>query len=171
MEKRRDHALANYRDEFILATGGKKSGFFKTKTATAEVYSVAGNRWSPVPDMNVSRNRHGSCAVANYVYVACGYRDDYSSQPIKYLQSIERINMDAIDDGWEKLLVSSSENLSPRDEIFMAALSCDELVIIGGYDRDQGYMGDGYILEIPKMRLKTVIKNTKESIKFVVVAN
>ena len=70
VENRSGHALANYEDKFILATGGSISRVFASETA--EVYSVAGNRWSPLPDMNVSRGRHGSCAVANYVYVACG---------------------------------------------------------------------------------------------------
>ena len=76
--------------------------------------------------------------------------------------------MNATDHGWEELLVSSGLKLSPRNEIFMAGLSCDELVIIGG-EGEQGYMGDGYILDIPKMRLKTVIRNTDESMKFAVV--
>ena len=52
----------------------------------------------------------------------------------------------------------------------MAMLSCDELVIIGG-EGEQGLRGDGYILEIPDMRLKTVIRNTEESIKLDVFAN
>ena len=47
----------------------------------------------------------------------------------------------------------------------MAGLSCDELVIIGG-EGEQGYVGDGYILDIPKMHLKTIIRNTDESMKF-----
>ena len=68
--------------------------------------------------------------------------------------------MNAIDDGWEQLLVSNSENLSsPRSNIFMAGLSRDELVIIGGIVKSNK-MADGYILDIPKMRLKTVLKNT-----------
>ena len=107
-----------------MASGGKKPGQYKT-LASAEVYSVAGNRWSPIPDMKERRIRHGSCAVANYVYVACGWSD-------KHLQSIERINMDAIDDGWEELLVSCKKNFPPRTNIIMAGLSRDKLVIIGG---------------------------------------
>ena len=78
--------------------------------------------------------------------------------------------MKAIADGWEELLVSNNKNLSPRSHIFMAGLSCDELVIIGGQGK-AGYRGDGYILEIQKMRLKTVIKNTKESLKFAADGN
>ena len=50
----------------------------------------------------------------------------------EYLQSIERVNMNAIDNGWEILLVSSSEKLSPRAFISIAVLSCDEIVIMGG---------------------------------------
>ena len=127
------------------------------------MYSVAGNKWSPIPDMNVSRYYHGSCAVANYIYVACGVMSNKSRY--EYLQSIERVNMNAIDDGWEILLVSSSEKLSPRRSIFMAGLSCDKLVIFGG-EGEQYFCGDGYILDIPKMRLKTIIRNTDESMKF-----
>ena len=113
--------------------------------------------------MNVKRSDHGSCAVANYVYVACGIM---GCQPQKkYLRSIERINMNAIDDGWEELQVSSGKHLSPRSFIFMAELSCNELVIIGGKGR-QGYRGDAYILDIPKDRLKTVIIQYIKSIKF-----
>ena len=122
-----------------------------------------------MPEMNVSRSNHGSCAVANYVYVACG--QDYEQNfRVKYLQSIERINMNAIHRGWEELLVSSSENLSPRDSIFMAAISRNELVIIGGNGKND-CRGDGYILDIPKMCLKPIIRNTEENIKFSVVAN
>ena len=79
--------------------------------------------------------------------------------------------MSAIDDRWEELLVSSSSDLSPRDHILMAGLSCNELVIIGGEDK-QGNRGDGYILEIPKMHLKKVFRNTNERIiAFAAVAN
>ena len=163
-EKDRDfHALANYKDKLIVASGGMKPAEYKVH-ASAEVYSVDGNMWSPVPDMKVSRIGHGSCAVANYVYVACG------SHCKKFLKSIERINMNTIYDGWEELLVSSSENLSPRRFIFMAGLSCDELVIIGGRGKGRS-KGDGYILEIPQMRLKTVIKSTEASITFTTSEN
>ena len=93
MIKRWRHALANYRDEFILATGGYQSYI---AVASAEVYSIDGDRWSPIPAMNVRRSFHGSCAVANYVYVACGQNDEISDGPVKYLQSIERIDMKAI---------------------------------------------------------------------------
>ena len=166
------HALANYKDELILVTGGYESsqGYKTSHTTTSgEVYSVAGNRWSPIPAMNVSRSDHGSCAVANYVYVACGQNND-SGEPVKNLQSIERINMNAIDDGWEELYVSSSKNISPRDSIFMAGLGCDELVIIGGRG-EKGYKGRGFILDIPKMSLIAVIKSTKASIKFAAFKN
>ena len=61
--------------------------------------------------------------------------------------------MNAIDDGWEELLVSSSTNLSPRSQIFMAGLRCDELVILGGRG-DHGDRGDGYILNIPECASK-----------------
>ena len=138
--------------------------------ASEEVYSVDGNRWAPVPNMQVPRSHHGSCTVANYIYVACGRMHNSYGPPFEYLQSIERINMNAIDDGWEELLVSSNENLSPRSQIFMAGLSCDELVIIGGTGK-QGLRGDAYVLDIPKMRLKTVIRSTEKSIKFAVVDN
>ena len=74
--------------------------------------------------------------------------------------------MDAIDLGWEELLVSSSENLSPRDSIFMTAISRNELVIIGGNGKND-CRSDGYILDIPKMSLKTVNKNTPKFLKCV----
>ena len=81
--------------------------------------------------------------------------------------------MNAIADGWEELLVSSSKILSPRSHIFIAGLSCDELVIIGGLGQSKIYdvRGDGYILEIPKMRLKPVIRDTDENIEFVAYSN
>ena len=118
--------------------------------------------------MHEGRSDHGSCAVSNYVYVSCGQTD--GGRLIKYLQSIERINVDAIDDGWEELLVSSGKKLSPRSHIFMAALSCNELVILGGAGKRDDKV-DGYILEIPKMRLKTVIRNTDNSNKFAALSN
>ena len=166
MIKRWRHALANYRDEFILATGGYQSYI---AVASAEVYSIDGDRWSPIPAMNVRRSFHGSCAVANYVYAACGknYNKKFRG---KFLKSIERIDMNAIDNGWEELLVSSCKQLSRRKNILMAGLSCDELVIIGG-ERKKSYKGEIYILGIPKMRLKTVIKNTKEIIKLAAFKN
>ena len=171
LENRYGHALANYKNEFIMASGGMQTtGEFVT-IASAEVYSVAENRWSLVPDMNVSRSWHGSCAVANYVYTACGknYNKKFRG---KFLKSIERIDMNAIDNGWEELLVSSCKQLSRRKNILMAGLSCDELVILGGRGTgEEGLKGDGYILDIPEMRLNTVIRDTKDSIKFAVVTN
>ena len=76
--------------------------------------------------------------------------------------------MKAIDDGWEELRVFSySKIFSPRVDVLMAGLSCDELVIIGGNEKyADSDRGDGYILDIPKMRLRTVIKNKKANIKF-----
>ena len=162
MLDRCSHALASYKDEFILATGGKILGRI---TAIAEVYSVSDNRWSLIPDMNVERSDHGSCAVENYVYVACGL----SSRYYKYLQGIERINMNAIDDGWEKIDLYYSL-LSPRSQIFMAGLSCDELVIIGGHGIE-GLRGDAYILNIPQMCLVTVIGDKEERIRFAALRN
>ena len=60
--------------------------------------------------------------------------------------------MNAVGEGWEELLVSLGNNLSPRASIFMAGLNCDELVIIGGQGK-RGYMGDGFILDIANERL------------------
>lgn len=74
--------------------------------------------------------------------------------------------MNAIGDGWEEFLVTSSEILSPRASIFMAGLNESELVIIGGRG-EEGMKGDAYILDVPKMCLETVISNTEESIKLV----
>ena len=113
---------------------------------------------------------HGSCAVANYVYVACGWIDE-SGDSIEFLESIERINMKAIGHGWEELLVSSSKILSPRIHILMVGLSCDELMIIGGKSINGDFRGDGYILEIPKMCLKTAIRNTNKALKFGTYSN
>ena len=78
--------------------------------------------------------------------------------------------MNAIGDGWEMLPVSSFKSLSPRSNILMAGLGCDELVIIGGRGIE-GYSEDGYILEIPKMRFKTVIIKNDESKKFAAFKN
>ena len=78
--------------------------------------------------------------------------------------------MNAIDDGWGELLVSSSTNLSPRRSILMVGLNRDKLMIIGG-EGEEGHRGDSYILDIPKMDLKTVVKSTEKSIQFNVIAN
>ena len=146
MEKRGSSpALTNYKDKKILATGGESPwnmceiSEHRITLACAEVYSVASDYWSIIPEMNVARSAHGSCTVANYVYVACGsYKiitcpqyDNYD-YCIRNLQSIERINMNDIYGGWEELHVATGENLSRRNSIFMAGLSCDELLIIGG---------------------------------------
>ena len=61
--------------------------------------------------MNEARSLHGSCAASNYVYVASGtfwdfYAYDEFDRPLyasKNLQSIERIDMNAIHCGWELL--------------------------------------------------------------------
>ena len=78
--------------------------------------------------------------------------------------------MKAIADGWEELLVSNNKNLSPRSHIFMAGLSCDELVIIGGHGIE-GLRGDAYILNIPQMCLVTVIGDKEERIRFAALRN
>ena len=64
MEKRGSgFALTNYKDEFILVSGGEDSGFdwngnslgvgdkFERSVASAEVYSVAEDRWETLPEM------------------------------------------------------------------------------------------------------------------------
>ena len=78
--------------------------------------------------------------------------------------------MNAIRRGWEQLHVSPCKKLSPRAEILMAGLSRDELLIIGGKEENE-FRGDAYILDIPRMKLQTVIRNSKTRIKFSVISN
>ena len=85
--------------------------------------------------------------------------------------------MNAIDDGWENLLISPYKPLAPRSQIFMAMLSRDEPLIIGGRGKRETRRGDGITLNYPKKRtserpyFRTVIGYNKAKVRFAVCAN
>ena len=63
-------SLVNYRDELIFLTGGFTTGIGNLKKV--KVYDIKSNSWSNAAPLNVARNYHSCCSLANYIYVVCG---------------------------------------------------------------------------------------------------
>ena len=66
--------LALYRDRFIFKTGGCVGDeVFKD----VEYFDTASDSdWVSCPQMNVGRTSHGTCCIANRLYVYGGYNPD-----------------------------------------------------------------------------------------------
>lgn len=64
-------ALANMSGKYVAVTGGyidSKSQYLYS----SHRYDVMANAWEDLPNMNLHREGHASCFIANNLYVFCG---------------------------------------------------------------------------------------------------
>ena len=123
------HALANYDDKFVYATGGREHVVNGGGVRSVERLSIVFRRWEQVQPMNIGRSLHGSCALGNSIYVFCGL-----TSFMKHTNSIEKLVVDGPYARWEKWeLIEFPLNTFPVNRSFnCAALNSHEIVLLGG---------------------------------------
>ena len=124
------HALCNFRDELIIATGGADiiQGNMYGST-TCEKWSVYTLKWHHIQELNVGRWNHASVAMEDYIYVFGGNTNIFN-----VINSIERLLVagpDAKTEQWG-LIQLPDFLFPPRNFMACAALNKLEIVILGG---------------------------------------
>ena len=75
LEIKRNPALANLLDKYIVVTGGRYTGRLMGKTCismTVQVYDIVRDMWERGPELNRGRESHSSCVLGTTVYVFGG---------------------------------------------------------------------------------------------------
>ena len=129
-------ALANYKDSLIVVTGGRsREKFYCEPIKSVEIYCVESDSWSIAPSLNQARERHSSCCLADYVYVAGdGMRgeEDDERKGIIYVERLKVRSIESLGAAWEVLSIQNFSFFKPRFELLMAPVSETELVFLGG---------------------------------------
>ena len=128
---RGQHALCNFRDILIFATGGAEIIQGNTYGATTcQVWSVYDLKWHHIQELNEGRFNHASCAMDDYIFVFGG-----NPKILNLTNSIERLLVagpNAKTEQWS--LIQLPEHLfRPRNFMACCALNSVEIVILGGY--------------------------------------
>ena len=89
MKQARDFpALCNMAQKFIFVSGG-------WHLYTVVRYDIDRNSWARMPDMNVGRYTHGSCAIGTALYILCGEGSE------GLLNSVEKLETSELDPRWQ----------------------------------------------------------------------
>ena len=130
--------LTNYANRYVFVIGGQNLKNFETDSST-EFYSCKDNKWRRAPALNQPRIFHSTCALGDMLYTFAGRVDKK-----KYHDTMERLNakecVNRRESAWQLIAL---QTLPPRKDTAVAAISHNEIVILGGYNSD--YLGDGYI--------------------------
>ena len=59
--------MANYKDQFIVVSGGFVDG-----GRSSEIYSIASDSWAKAPDLNEYRSGHSTSTHGTFVYIMGG---------------------------------------------------------------------------------------------------
>lgn len=82
---RHGHSACWFSEKFIVVTGSRKEK--NNSQSKCEMFNADIDLWFEMPDLNVGRHYHSSCAMRDrFIYVFCGI----ANQSRKYINSIER---------------------------------------------------------------------------------
>ena len=124
--------------EQVLTIGGFDSNIHYLRTVSS--YQVKDNMWiEDLPQMNERRYGASACHLLKYVYVFAGREGRIC------LNSIEKIDVDSLVSFGKavwKLIQVPQNILSTRTIPAVSQLNDTEIVIMGGLDGYQTYLGD-----------------------------
>ena len=136
---RAGHSVCAIGTRWLFVSGSRVKE--KDAEKKCEMFNMNMNKWYDVADLNVGRHYHSSCSMGdNVVYVFCGIDGNE-----KYLNLIEKYDSNK-PEKWE--LIEPSQRLPVRQGCGVAVLSCDEIMIFGGYSAR--YLKDAYIFNSEK---------------------
>ena len=116
-----------YVNEDIITSFLKKTKIAYKKVSKENQYK---NTWQQYPELNSDRIYSSFVIIDKYIYGFFGY----NSQLNKYLDSIERLNLEN-PVSWDIINYKKNENISYLRKNFASArVSNDEILFIGGYD-------------------------------------
>ena len=126
-------ALANMADGYVAVTGG----YIDSKSQylfSSHRYNVSADTWEDLPNMNVHREGHASCFLANRLYVFCGV--NASKEPCNVVEYLDNATGNVSGNSWAQLQLDASV-LAPRWLSAATPLNDTEIAIIGGLGIDE----------------------------------
>ena len=136
-------------------TGGNHREFWASTTSVHR-FDIAKNKWEDMPDFNIRRLEHSSCALGTKLYIFMG-KNEYS-----YLNSIEHLETKKVFASkpatWKLLEIEGEAcDTIPYCNIGITSLNNHEIVIIGGYRHGQVYVGDVHLFNTDTGDIENVI--------------
>ena len=148
-------ALANLNNQFVIISGGCSVNNNQSFSSNlVDQYSLEQDSWQRLPDLNIGRINHASCALAKTVYVFCG-----SNKMMGYLNSIESLTISA-ENKWQ-LIEVSRRDLAPRIMPGTISISGHQIAILGG-KYNMNCLDDFSIFDTQK--LSVIKKNSGKNI-------
>lgn len=137
LEGRYDAFLINFEDKLVFITGGtnprnRHSHIYNS----VDQYSIEDDKWTPAPNMKLSRYNHSGCSLGGKIYVFCGWTDnDICTNTIESLDMKALLNEGKSEDTapveWD-LIKPPKEDLLKRSNLLTCPISDTKIVIIGG---------------------------------------
>lgn len=136
---RHGHSACWFSEKFIVVTGSRKEK--NNSQSKCEMFNADIDLWFEMPDLNVGRHYHSSCAMRDrYIYVFCGI----ANQSRKYINSIERYD-NQTRGSWE--LIQMNNKIFPERQGCGAVQKDGEnILIFGGFSGR--FLGDSYHFHI-----------------------
>lgn len=123
---RHGHSVCWFSDKFIVVSGSRKEK--NNSHMKCEMYNADIDLWFEMPDMNVGRHYHASCAMRDrWIYVFAGI----ANQSRKYINSIERYDNQSRS-SWE-LINLNNKVLPERQGCGVVQKDGEKILIFGGF--------------------------------------
>ena len=152
-------SLVNFKDEFVLATGGHSL----MPRSSVEAYSVTDDIWSEAPSLNRKRCSHSSCALDSRVYVFGGQALNKGKDWVN-LNSIEWLDAARWFEGHQTqwfLIRPAKALIKARATSLFCAISSSELLIMGGYEDNGELIRDFIMFDTTSGNIEPILLSEK----------
>jgi hypothetical protein len=123
---RHGHSVCWFSDKFIVVSGSRKEK--NNSHMKCEMYNSDIDLWFEMPDLNVGRHYHASCAMSDrWIYVFCGI----ANASRKYINSIERYDNQSRS-AWE-IINLNNKVLPERQGCGVCQKDGEKILIFGGF--------------------------------------
>jgi N-acetylneuraminic acid mutarotase len=157
--ERRAHTLTEvYYDEnhsYIYAIGSSLPNESMNK---CEVYNVAKDEWTQVPNLNTKRNFHSSIAFHNrFIYVVAGFNGGQRTN------LIEKLDLKKVKMQWEILNLRVKENCNwiCLEGCGLHAIAKDKILIFGGFTTSDQKTNECFIFNVNTNEIEQEIIQTR----------
>jgi len=129
IQGRCNHALCQIKDNFIYAGGGV---YGKSTLNKCERYNIELDKWEEIYPLNEAKHNGSMCALNNqYIFFIGGGKIGHTT----LFSTIEMLDVIS-GTGW-KILTINSEYWTPCECINAVAISRNEILIFGGWERNK----------------------------------
>ena len=159
---RRSHTLVSYLQAIIFCAGGYNSQLKYLKEV--EKYIIQQNKWIICPFLTKPRQDVSLCVTSNKM-IYCFGGAIYELNKWKYLNTIEKFDLDNEQLGWKEIKLKFNSNWTPRVFSGVIQVSQDTIMIFGGFN--EGHLSDVLLFNFEEEKVNDCNLKLKTGSSFV----